>query len=281
MKVGLTRRRFLLGSAVTALGVGAYTWRIEPHWVRIVRLDMPVRGLPVTWRGRTIAHISDLHVCPPRVDSDYLAAALRTVSDLKPDLVAITGDFFSQGGPERADQVAYVLEHLAAPPLGTFAVLGNHDNGERWQDAAIGEMLLKRLTGLGVNVLRNTSRDVQGLRVAGIDDFWGPYFRPSEVLPKLGADAPAVVLCHNPDVADLNVWGHYRGWVLSGHTHGGQCKAPFLPPPMLPVNNRRYTRGKFDLGDGRTLYINPGLGYILRARFNARPEITVFRLVAA
>ncbi len=281
MKLRLSRRRFLLGAAATALGVGTYTWRIEPHWVRIVRLDMPVRGLPAAWHGRTLAQVSDLHVCPPRVDSDYLAAALRMVSELKPDLVVITGDFFSQGGPERTDQVARVLEHLAAPPLGTFAVLGNHDYGEHWQDAAIGEMLLKRLVGLGVTVLRNSSRDVQGLRIAGIDDFWGPHFRPDEVMPKIGADEPAVVLCHNPDVVDLKVWGNYRGWILSGHTHGGQCKVRFLPAPVLPVQNRRYTRGTFDLGDGRTLYINPGLGYIIRARFNARPEITLFRLVAA
>ena len=72
-----------------------------------------------------------------------------------------------------------------------------------------------------------------------------------------------------------------RGWILSGHTHGGQCKPPFLPPPIIPVKNKRYTAGEFDLGDGRPLYINRGLGHLIRARFNARPEVTVFRLRAA
>jgi hypothetical protein len=47
---------------------------------------------------------------------------------------------------------------------------------------------------------------------------------------------------------------------------------------MLPVRNRRYTCGEFDLGNGRRLYINRGLGYLHRVRFNVRPEITVFRL---
>jgi predicted MPP superfamily phosphohydrolase len=132
-----------------------------------------------------------------------------------------------------------------------------------------------------VTVLRNQSRVVQGLRLAGVDDFWGRNFHPNEVLSKLHPDEPTVVLCHNPDVADLGVWDSFRGWILSGHTHGGQCKPPFLAPPLLPVMNKRYTAGEFDLGDGRFMYINRGLGHLIRVRFNVRPEITLFRLVKA
>jgi predicted MPP superfamily phosphohydrolase len=281
MTFRLTRRRFLFGSGAVALGVGAYTWRIEPHWVSVVRRDMPVRGLPSAWHGRTIAQVSDLHVSP-RVDSEYLASAMRAVSELQPDLVAITGDFMSQGDTGRVDEVARVIEHLAPPPLGCVAALGNHDYGEpAWKESKLGDQLARRLTDGGVTVLRNESRVVAGLRIAGVDDFWGPNFHPEAVLPKLTADEPTVVLCHNPDVADQPVWGSFRGWILSGHTHGGQCKPPFLPPPLLPVRNRRYTAGEFDLGDGRRMYINRGLGHLIRARFNARPEITLFQLVAA
>ena len=66
--------------------------------------------------------------------------------------------------------------------------------------------------------------------------------------------------------------------MLSGHTHGGQCKAPFLPPPLLPVRNRRYTRGEFVVGGNRRLYISRGVGHTLQVRFNVRPEVTVFTL---
>jgi hypothetical protein len=100
-------------------------------------------------------------------------------------------------------------------------------------------------------------------------------------MPLLNPAEAALVLCHNPDAADEPVWAGYRGWILAGHTHGGQCKPPFLPPPLLPVKNRRYTCGAFDLGDGRNLYISRGLGYLRRVRFGVRPEITLFRLVAA
>jgi uncharacterized protein len=281
MKVRLTRRRFLLGTVATATAVGAYTWRIEPHWVSVVRRDMPVRNLPSEMAGRTIAQVSDIHVCP-YVDSDYLSACLREVSELQPDMVVITGDFMSQGrAPERLDEVARVFENLTAPPLGCFACFGNHDYGERWNDMTTAERLENRLTGIGITVLRNASRVVNGLRLAGVDDLWSPSFQPEKVLPKLSADEPAIVLCHNPDAVDGQIWGNFRGWILSGHTHGGQCKSPFLPPPMLPVVNKRWTSGEFDLGDGRSLYINRGLGHLWRVRFNVRPEITLFTLVRA
>ena len=281
MGVRLTRRRFLLGAATAVVGVGAYSWRIEPHWVSVVRRDMPVRNLPSAMHGRTVAQISDIHVCP-YVDSDYLCACLREVSALQPDLVVVTGDFMSQGGaPQRRDEVARVFENLSAPPLGCFAVFGNHDYGERWADMLIAERLENRLTGIGIKVLRNARCVVNGLHIAGVDDLWGPNFDPKAVLPTLSADEPMIVLCHNPDAVDRSVWGTFRGWTLSGHTHGGQCKSPFLPPPMLPVHNKRYTSGEFDLGDGRMLYINRGLGHLWRVRFNVRPEITLFTLVRA
>ena len=276
----LTRRRFVLAAGASALGVGLYTWRIEPHRVKVVRRDLPVRNLPPALVGRTLVQVSDLHV-GPHVDAGYLAVALRTVSALAPDIVAVTGDFMSIGNAARLDEVARVMENLTPPPLGCFAVFGNHDYGEQWRDAPLAERLDSRLSGIGVRVLRNAAADAGGLRIVGLDDLWSPNFRPEAVLADLDPDAPAVVLCHNPDAADRAVWGGFRGWILSGHTHGGQCKPPFLPPPLLPVVNRRYTSGAFDLGDGRWMYINRGLGHLKRVRFNVRPEFTVFRLARA
>ena len=85
-----------------------------------------------------------------------------------------------------------------------------------------------------------------------------------------------IALCHNPDVCDLDIG--FDSWILSGHTHGGQCKAPFLPPPLLPVKNKKYASGEIDLEDGRTLYINRAIGHLWQVRFNVRPEITIFEL---
>ncbi len=88
-----------------------------------------------------------------------------------------------------------------------------------------------------------------------------------------------VALCHNPDVCDLNIWNGFKGYILSGHTRGSQCKPPFLPPPMLPIENERYAAGMIDLPDSRMLYISRALAHLWQVRFNVRPEITVFTLV--
>jgi predicted MPP superfamily phosphohydrolase len=279
-RVRLTRRRLLFSVGATALGVGVYTWRIEPHWVEVVRRDLPIRNLPESLQGRTLAQLSDIHV-GTQVDSDYLTNAMRTVSALEPDLVCITGDFMSAGDSQRIDEVARVMDKLRPPRLGCLAILGNHDYGDRWNSLELADRLVAKLAGLGIRVLRNDAHEVSALTVVGLDDLWANRFQPAKVLGGLAPDAPAVVLCHNPDAADRPEWGSYRGWILSGHTHGGQCKPPFLPPPLLPVQNRRYTAGAFDLDGGRWMYINRGLGHLKRVRFNVRPEITLFRMVGA
>jgi hypothetical protein len=69
-----------------------------------------------------------------------------------------------------------------------------------------------------------------------------------------------------------------RGWVLAGHTHGGQVKPPFLPSPVLLVRNKRYAAGEFSLEAARTMYVDRGLGRFFRLRFNVRPEMTPFTL---
>ena len=128
-------------------------------------------------------------------------------------------------------------------------------------------------------MLRNSCATVQRLDFIGVDDLWAEHADPRRALEQRRS-AAAIVLCHNPDALDVLDWEGYRGWILAGHTHGGQCKPPFLPPPVLPVRNTRYTSGEIPLGigDGRRLYINRGLGHLLQVRFNVRPEITAFTL---
>lgn len=261
-------------------GAGLYPWRIEPHRVQVVERYLPISDLPTTLSGKTLLQISDLHI-GAQVDSAYVVDCLRRASSLHPDLMAITGDFMTCRGNEQVDEVARVLEHLAPAPLGCFAILGNHDYGEGWRNQRVADALVHRLAGSGVRVLRNEIAMIEGLQVMGLDDLWAPNFRPADVLSRVNPVGPILTLCHNPDAVDLPGLANHPGWVLSGHTHGGQCKPPFLPPPLLPVKNRRYTSGDFDLRNGRRLYINRGLGHLLQVRFNCRPEITLFRLSAA
>lgn len=266
----------MLGAGAITLG---YAWRIEPHWVEIVHRPLPIANLPVELVGKTLVQISDLHIGPV-VDDDYLIGVLRRVAELSPDILVITGDFMSCQGNEEIEHVRSILTNLQPGKLATLAILGNHDYAHRWDDVATADKLTTQLTALGIDVLRNRTARVGTLAITGLDDLWSPNFDPF-VLREIDPADANLVLCHNPDAADKPIWTGYEGWILSGHTHGGQCKPPFLNPPLIPVMNPRYTAGEIDLFDGRRIYINRGLGYLRRVRFNARPEITAFTLAIA
>jgi uncharacterized protein len=275
----ITRRRFLqgsIGAAAAGASVGLYTWQIEPHWIEIVRRPLPIRGLPDALRGRTLAQLSDVHV-GPRVSDDYLLETFARVRALLPDIVVFTGDFVSY----ETDVFAHAARVYREPPrgrLGTFGILGNHDYGPNWAHPEVAARLVDQLQAAGIHVLRNDVAEVEGLQIAGMDDLWGRRFDPVRTIAALDRDRAALVLSHNPDTVDRPGWEGYRGWVLSGHTHGGQCKPPFLPPPLIPVENRRYTCGEFDVGRDRMLYISRGVGHLLQVRINVRPEVTLFEL---
>jgi predicted MPP superfamily phosphohydrolase len=275
----LNRRRFLRiagAGAAGGVGLGLYTWRVEPHWLEIVRRPLPVRALPSSLSERTLVQISDLHV-GARVDDDYVLTTFRRVRELQPDIVVMTGDFIShhEGSPE---QIRAIYPQFPKGHLATLAVLGNHDYGAAWSHPEVAQEVVDIVRPLGITVLRNEVCEVEGLQIAGLDDLWAHRFRPVQPLRRLDSRRAALVLSHNPDTVDLPVWEGYEGWILSGHTHGGQCKPPFLPPPLLPVRNRRYTAGEFGLAGNRRLYISRGVGHLLQVRFNVRPEVTLFEL---
>jgi uncharacterized protein len=275
----ISRRSFLraLGAfAGMGAGVGYYTYQIEPSWLEVVRRPLQVRRLPSALVGRTLAHLSDVHV-GPFVSDDYLLGAFRRVADLRPDIVVITGDLMSwhQGW---SDHVAAVYQHVPRGRLATIATLGNHDYGRAWADYRTAARMVDVLRACGITVLRNQMFDADGLQIVGLDDLWAKRFDPQDVLRRLDVNRAAIALSHNPDTVDLPVWGNYEGWILAGHTHGGQCKPPFLPPPVLPVQNRRYTAGEFQLAGNRHLYISRGVGHLMPVRFNVRPEVTLFEL---
>jgi predicted MPP superfamily phosphohydrolase len=282
----VNRRDFLKLGAITAAssaaGVGGYTWLVEPHWLEIVERELPIARLPAALVGARLVQISDVHV-GPRVDDAYVIESFRRAAVLRPDIVVVTGDLISYDHPRGAaqfDQLRQVLAHLPRGRLATLGILGNHDYGRNWAEPAVAERVAREAERAGMRVLRNEVATVHGLDVAGVDDLWARRSDPARALRARTSDA-AIVLCHNPDAMDVLAWGDYRGWILAGHTHGGQCKPPFLPPPLLPVRNKRYTAGEVPLADGRRLYINRGLGHLIQVRFNVRPEITSFRLRVA
>lgn len=277
----MKRRKFLknslYGLAGTSLISSLYAWQIEPFWLEFVKIKMPIKNLPQHLEGRTLMQISDIHV-GNRFDYTYLIESFKKAQDLNPDFVAYTGDYVNYENPTQFQQLDEVLQYSVKGKFGTVGILGNHDYGKDWAEQDVADQITMQLEKAGIRVLSNTQTEIEGLNFMGLDDYWALNFSPVEVLKKHNPTEANIVLCHNPDVCDLDVWQGYQGWILCGHTHGGQCKPPFLDPPILPVKNKRYSTGVIDLFDGRTLYINRALGHLWQVRFNVRPEITVFEL---
>ncbi|MGY3792570.1 metallophosphoesterase [Aquimarina sp. 433] len=277
----MNRRKFIkkgiLGTAGIAIATGFYTWQIEPFWLEFVHRKMPVKNLPDQFIGKTLMQISDVHI-GNEFDYQYIIDSFIKAQKLNPDFVVYTGDYVSYENEQQFAQLDDVLKYTVRGKIGTYGVLGNHDYGEEWSEQDVADQITNQLEQAGIQILSNNSEKINGLNIIGIDDYWGLNFNPKQILSQQNKNEANITLCHNPDVCDLDVWDDYEGWILSGHTHGGQCKPPFLKPPLLPVKNKKYDAGEIDLTNGRKLYINRAIGHLYQVRFNVRPEITVFEL---
>ncbi|MEO1022301.1 MAG: metallophosphoesterase [Bacteroidota bacterium] len=277
----MKRKDFLIKTALAGVGLsgltGVYSYAIEPFWVEFTHVDLPVSNLPDALEGKKMIQISDVHV-GNRFDYSYIIESFIKVKALNPHFVVYTGDYISYENNTQFDQLAEVFEHAPLGSLGTVGVLGNHDYGVNWREEHVAERTVQRLKDHGITILRNEPLTLAGLTFIGLDDYWAINFDPVAAFKEYDPGRANIVLSHNPDTCDLDIWSGYKGWILSGHTHGGQCKPPFLSPPILPVRNKRYTAGIIELPGDRQVYINRALGHLWQVRFNVRPEITVFNL---
>ncbi len=279
----ITRRKFVRLAAITgAAALAGDATFLAPNHPRIVRQDFFLPRWPERLNGFTIALLSDFHY-DPYFSIHPLHAAIPMVNGLHPDLIVLTGDFVSVplvGSRKRAafaaEPCARLLRQMTAPH-GLWAILGNHDiDTDRKHVTAA-------LQAESIQVLTNQSQPIErdGARIwlAGVND---PLTRNAD-LPKTLRGVPAgeavILLAHEPDFADQAA-RFPIDLQLSGHSHGGQIRIPFLPPLYLPKMARKYVLGTYHIGP-LTLYTNAGLGTIgVPMRLNCPPEITLLTLRA-
>ena len=162
---------------------------------------------------------------------------------------------------------------------GLFAVLGNHD---MWTKPSV---ITNALEYQGIQLMRNSGVTItqggQELHLAGSDDAWSVYPDLKVTLADKPADAPAVLLMHEPDLADAVALDGRVALQLSGHSHGGQVRIPGIGPLVLPYLGEKYHYGLYQINQ-MWLYTTRGIGVIQPpVRFNCRPEVTEVTLVPA
>jgi predicted MPP superfamily phosphohydrolase len=269
------RPRNIVGSvALTGAALLAYAAWVEPRWLQLRRTRIRIEKLPAPLERLRIGLLTDLHAD----DSASVALAARAAGMLvaaRPDLIALTGDFVTEGAPH-FERVIAALGRLHAP-LGVYAVPGNHDH-------AAGVRRLHGALDRAPNITDLTNRakilEIAGARlcIAGIDDL--NEGEPRLALPPPSARDLTILLAHTPDHAErLRHADAHVDLVLSGHTHGGQVRLPGLPAPMnSAVRSDLYEDG-LQQRPWTRVYTSRGVGTVhLPFRFFARPEVTVLEL---
>jgi predicted MPP superfamily phosphohydrolase len=261
--------------AIAFLGLSRrFTPGLLNGWLDISHHTLELRGLPAAFDGLRLVQISDLHL-GTWINRQLLAEAVQVVNQQLPDVVVITGDFVTFDPAHFAPTLTAELSQISAP-CGVFAVLGNHDH---WAGARI---VRRALTQAGITVLRNQAipveRGAERLYLCGLDSAAAEMDDFPLLFESLPNGAAAILLAHEPDVADEAASYERFMLQLSGHSHGGQVVLPLIGAPITPRLGRKYRSGLYMI-NGMQQYTNRGLGAAeLHLRFNCPPEITVFEL---
>lgn len=246
----------------------------EPHTLKIERREIFLRRLPRELDGFRIVQLTDIHHSPLTGRAE-IERAVRVANELRPDMVALTGDYVSHER-EYAAPAAEMLGGLRSR-YGTFAVLGNHDH---WTDAALVTDLLELE---GIRVLTNEGMRFEASEhagasfwLAGVDDTMVGLEDLPLALAGAKTDEMKLLLAHNPTVlrraarADVD-------FILAGHTHGGQVTLRSeISRSGRP--RRRLLRGLGRQNDTQ-IYVSRGLGcVVLPVRYGCPPEVTLLEL---
>jgi uncharacterized protein len=255
--------------AAGGVAAGEFFFR-APQAVRVEELSLSSDKL-AAGRELRVVQLSDLHI---RTFQGYLAKVARLVDALEPDLILLTGDYLEQR--RNIHEVRKFLQLLHAP-LGIFAVQGNWEYWSRLE----GENLRGHFARAGATLLINQRHDIEEnglpLSVLGLD-----YPSATDQLRAVLAQADPVrlnfLLSHVPAFDHESLDGRID-LILSGHTHGGQVRIPFIRP-YLPRFSGPYIDGLYHVGPaGTPLYVTRGIGTsVLPVRLFCPPEITLVLL---
>lgn len=273
----MTRRQLLskgLSAVLFAAPVaGAYSFAVEPSWLRLKKYELASAKWPQDYKTLRIAIAGDLHVGCPSVGLEEVDRIVNDLNALNADIILLLGDFLIGGvvlgrfiGPQ---PIADKLAALKAP-LGVYSVLGNHD---WWKD---GQGMWKALESAGIRVLENDSvfikSDGGGFWLSGLADDTTRMPDIGATLAKVTDDKPLIMMTHDP-ATFLEMTGR-PVVTLAGHTHGGQVAFPVIGPVIVPGRSPlKYAYGHIREQE-RDLIVTSGVGTsILPVRFGRRPEI--------
>lgn len=295
----MPRKEFLKKTGIIMAGIPfitlGYGMLKTAFDIEIRRVKLKIPNLPLSFKGLTIAQLSDIHSGSYLNDST-IREAVKIVNEQNTDMIFFTGDLVNEISEEAVPFID-ALSGLNAP-LGVYSILGNHDYGDYYyskdqlKEKQHNKDLMRAIhKEAGWNILLNENdvieRHGDKMAILGVEN-WGAASRFQKYgdldIAKQGVeDIPVkLLLSHDPSHWDAIITKDHQDIqaTFSGHTHGMQfgVKLPsgFKWSPsswMYEQWSGLYTHAQ------QQIYVNTGLGFIgYPGRVGIKPEITVFEL---
>ncbi|GIO25997.1 metallophosphoesterase [Ornithinibacillus bavariensis] len=280
----MNRRSFLkklIGSTLTFLGLtgGTYYYarNIEPSMLTIKKETITHTKIPASFDNIRIVQFSDTHI-GFHYTLNQFEELVEKINKLNPDIIVFTGDLVDEPNHYNWNQRLINLLHSLHAPLGKFWIYGNHDHGGYGT-----EIVQETMEKAEFILLKNTHHVIENnldrIILTGIDDVMLGKPNLAKALENTNSDLFTILLAHEPDYADHTI-DYPVDIQLSGHSHGGQVRFPFIGHLYTPKFAEKYVEGKYTFESSNLiLYVSRGIGTTrLPYRFLCVPEITCFTL---
>jgi len=254
-----------------------YSFLVEPYNIKIKKIPIYLKNLPKSFQGETILQISDTHI---KSFGKIEKKVLGLIKKINSDYIVITGDLVDH--TTQSIKPCYkFFQKLTGfyDSQNIFVIFGNHIHANKHVN---NHVLGDALRSLGINLLINENLKIKKrdgfLNIIGVDDPRTGHDDIEKAFKGIHNSDPNIFLSHCLEIKD-KITTEDVDIILTGHTHGGQVKIPFIPAFWVPnIYKGKYLSGMYKI-NSLPIYINPGVSTTqLPVRFNARPEITLFTL---
>ncbi|ETT82567.1 metallophosphoesterase [Viridibacillus sp. FSL R5-0477] len=267
--------KWLIILSIVVAGMVIYSFKIEPK-----RLVTKEYELELTSGGESslrVVQFSDVHL-GPNYSLEQLEKLVVKINGLQPDVIAFTGDLMDVPSQfEDRSKISAILGKLSSK-YGNYAVWGNHDRGGggvRFYEDIMNTSGFKLLTNESSTIELENGKIVN---IIGLDEAMLGNPDIPKAYSGTSNQGMNLLILHQPDLIE-DVGYDNIDVALAGHSHGGQVDVPLIGPIYTPPLAEKYTKGLYELGIHKYLYVNSGIGTTrIPVRFWNPAEISVFNI---
>lgn len=223
---------------------------VSTNYIKTTTISMSTKYIS----GIKIVQLSD-------INGRIIKNLNNKMNTINPDIVVITGDLVDSYKTAKIDEEKLLsqFDNIEAP---IYFVPGDMEHAYSNY-----EQFKEKMSDKKIHILENTSEKImvknQEIIITGIVDpsfYYEDLETFNEKLKELKVDSTQILLSHRAELMNLYAENNYE-LVLSGHTHGGYVKIPFIGAifssnqGLFPT----YVNGKYTKKN-TTMIVSSGIG---------------------